>query len=87
MATRTYALKGRQPPGWMHIMPIEPFTEKQWDVMFEICRGSNGCLADELATRSRVSVSTVRKALGKMVLMGIIRRDRSGRYWRKVWRP
>lgn len=74
--TKTYALKGNQPPGWMHIAPIEPLTHEQWKAAESVIILSeiNGPVSVRvIAQNANVSHGVVRRALRKLTDMGLIR--------------
>ena len=76
MSTRTYALHGKQPPGWMHIMPIEWLTPQQWEAAREtirlLCMGYSYVTVDTISCVAKVSKATARKTLKKLVTTGML---------------
>lgn len=93
--TRTYALQGRQPPGWMHIMPIEPFTEKQWVVVHMALNKLRECqtdialpyvTAEVVAALAGVGKDVTRRALEKLVQTGLLRKTAAAGPWPAMYR-
>ena len=91
MSTKLYALRSKDKPDWMTIAPIEPLTETQWKVIPIIAENVMGkrnyITANSVGILAGISESTARKALNKLVDMGLLRKLSYGGYARRVWYP
>lgn len=90
--TRTYALQGNQPPGWMHIAPIHPLTHDQWHAAEAMIVNSEiigPMTTRQIAKKAAVSLQVARSAMKKLQKMGlasVVWGGRSPRYQRKFYR-